>query len=123
MLIDLSDERQNDVLDALRAAAAASHAPGCPIWQGSQCNCYVQKASDALAILQGADEDAAPTPDDMNQIVTFLREEYSWEEVNAMLKAATIRKDLAGVTVTYDNGLVDRFVYVGALAHCPAPTD
>lgn len=57
------------------------------------------------------------TASDRESIQRSLLEEYTPEEVDEMLATATLVKDNAGVTVTYQNGVVDRFVFIKVLVH------
>lgn len=58
-----------------------------------------------------------PNEQDMASIKAALRQEYAEPEVEAMLSTAQFDKDEFGVRVTYDNGVVDRFLFVTHLVH------
>lgn len=64
------------------------------------------------------------TDTEFSQIIELLREDYPDTEIEADLAAANVTKDAAGVTVIYDNGARDRYVYTKVLVHersTPAP--
>lgn len=54
---------------------------------------------------------------DLIQIKTSLRSEYSEKDIEAMLKTARIERTPWGVTVSYDNGAQDKFFYTQSLVH------
>ena len=58
-----------------------------------------------------------PNEQDMASIKAALCQEYAEPEVDAMLKTAQFHKDEFGVRVIYDNGVVDRFLFVTCLVH------
>jgi hypothetical protein len=67
--------------------------------------CYVKKSNMKTV--------GTITPEEMQQIKDSLMDDcYTLEEVNLMLSQATLTKTEKGVTVAYDNGAVDEFVFV-----------
>jgi hypothetical protein len=51
------------------------------------------------------------------QIKASLRTEYSEEDIKAMLKTAKLERTPWGVTVSYNNGAQDKFLYQQVLVH------
>ena len=77
-----------------------------------------------LRLLKARSDPTEVTETDLAQIRTSLREDsYRDDEIDEMLAASTLLKDAAGVTVTYDNGVQDRFEYKPVLLHLACWTE
>ena len=60
-----------------------------------------------------------PLADEMESIIKSLEKEcaYSDDDIKDMLKSATFRCHDGGVDITYENGVVDKFIYIKVLVH------